>query len=32
VPTPNSYEASRPTGDFRSVLIAKTVALDKQKE
>lgn len=32
VPTPSSYEASRPTGDFRSELIAKTVALAKQKE
>jgi len=32
VPTPNSYEASRANGDFRSELIAKTVALAKQKE
>ena len=32
VPTPSSYETSRPTGDFRSELIAKTVALAKQKE
>jgi len=30
--TPNSYQASRATGDFRSEIIAKTVALAKQKE
>jgi hypothetical protein len=32
VPTPISYEAPKSTGDFRSELIAKTVALAKQKE
>jgi hypothetical protein len=32
VPSPISYEAPKSTGDFRSELIAKTVALAKQKE
>jgi len=32
VPFPNSNEASKATGDFRSKLIVKTVALAKQKE
>ena len=32
VPTPNTYQTQKPTGDFRSELIAKTVALAKQKE
>jgi hypothetical protein len=32
VPTPISYEAPKSIDDFRSELIAKTVALAKQKE